>query len=224
MSDLQDSAHQPELRSRQNHIPSRGEHIDEACWFAGARQNPTQHCDVRSTPDQIDLIVLHCVSLPEGQYGTGAPERLFVGQLDCQEHPSFADLEGLEVAPHIFIDRAGEVVQFVPFDMRAWHAGLSQWAYRTGCNDFSIGIELEGDVAHGYTKAQYNALHNVLVELCLRYPQLGPDRIVGHSDIATGRKDDPGPHFDWAGVLNGVNQAMRAVSDPGNAAAQTGGL
>ena len=107
---------------------------------------------------QPELIVVHCVSLPEGEYGTGAPQRLFTGELDCAEHPSFADLAGLRVAPHLMIDREGQIEQFVSFDKRAWHAGISSWRGRNSCNDFSIGVELEGSVEDDYTVDQYRTL------------------------------------------------------------------
>ena len=188
--------------------------IDSEHWLRTAQARPTGHCDCRTDPADISLIVIHCVSLPEGQFGTGAPERLFLGQLDCTEHESFADLSDLHVAPHLFIDRAGAVTQFVPFNQRAWHAGVSAWGRRSGCNDFSIGIELEGDVASRFTRSQYDALHTVLINLCEHYPQLGVDRIVGHQDVAPGRKFDPGPFFDWHGLLTGLNAELSQLPNP----------
>ncbi len=161
--------------------------IDEHHWLTAARHRPSRHCNLRPRADDISLVVIHCVSLPEGEYGNGAPERLFTGELDCSEHADFHDLQGLRVAPHLLIDRAGEIVQFVPFDQRAWHAGVSSWNRRHGCNDFSIGIELEGDVGSGYTDVQYARLHMVLLALCKHYPGLGIERLVGHQDIAPGR-------------------------------------
>ena len=145
--------------------------------------------------------MLHCISLPEGKFGTNYPGALFTNQLDVNAHPSFADLAGVEVAPHLLIDRDGDIEQFVGFDDAAWHAGVSQWKHVSGCNNQSIGIELEGDVSSAFTKDQYTALVQVLLALIKRYPQLGVDTIVGHNDVACGRKQDPGPFFDWQGLL-----------------------
>ena len=182
--------------------------IDSTHRLAEARWRPSEHCDrPRSKDDealdvfQCDAIVVHCVSLPEGEFGTGAPARLFTGELDCNEHPSFSDLDGLRVAPHLLIDRQGHVEQFVAFDRGAWHAGQSSWRGRPGCNRFSLGIELEGTLATGFTDAQYVALTEVCAALCAHYPSLSPSAIVGHQEIAPGRKQDPGPYFDWPRLL-----------------------
>lgn len=174
--------------------------LTEARWVA------TEHCDERPPGCQPQLIVIHCVSLPEGEYGTGAPARLFCGQLDTDEHPSFADLRGLRVAPHVLIDRSGDIQQFVSFQQRAWHAGFSSWCGRGACNDYSIGIELEGDVRHEFTGAQYQSLQRVLQALLNHYAQLSVAAIVGHSEIAPGRKQDPGPFFDWQGLLQRIHR------------------
>jgi AmpD protein len=182
--------------------------IDSTHRLAGARWRPSEHCDrLRSTDKealdafQWDAIVVHCVSLPEGEFGTGAPARLFTGELDCNEHPSFKDLDGLRVAPHLLIDRTGDIEQFVAFDRGAWHAGQSSWRGRPSCNRFSLGIELEGTWNSGYTDAQYVALTEVCAALCVHYPSLSPSAIVGHQEIAPGRKQDPGPCFDWPRLL-----------------------
>lgn len=185
--------------------------IDETHCLNNAQWCPSQHCDA---PDShgggaegfqsefsAELIVVHCISLPEGQFGTGFPSQLFTGELDCRSHPSFADLEELRVSPHVFIDRNAQVEQFVSFDRGAWHAGHSGWKGRQGCNRFSLGIELEGTWHQPYTEAQYAALTDLCAALCLRYPSLSPDAIVGHQEIAPGRKDDPGPYFDWPKLL-----------------------
>ena len=155
-----------------------------------------------------ELVVVHCVSLPEGEYGTGAPQRLFTGQLDCSEHSSFADLEGVRVAPHVMIDRQGQLEQFVAFNHRAWHAGISSWRGRSGCNDFGIGVELEGAIAEGYTDSQYRALIQLVIQLLKAYPQISADAVVGHCDIAPGRKADPGPHFDWSHLMLELHRQM----------------
>lgn len=178
------------------HLQINSEHrLDQALWRSSA------HFDARPAGAVAELIVVHCVSLPESEYGTGAPQRLFTGQLDCGEHSSFADLEGVRVAPHVMIDRRGQIEQFVAFDQRAWHAGVSNWRGRPSCNDFSIGIELEGAVADTYTDAQYRALILLVITLLKAYPQISADAVVGHCDIAPGRKADPGPNFNWSMVV-----------------------
>jgi AmpD protein len=162
-----------------------------------AVQQISEHCDERPGWARPELIVVHCVSLPEGEFGTGAAERLFTGCLDIDEHPSFSDLDGVHVAPHLLIERDGSVHQFVTFDKRAWHAGVSSWQGRELCNDYSIGIELEGSVHVAYTEAQYDCLVQVLRALFEKYDGLSPAGVVGHAEVAPGRKDDPGPHFAW---------------------------
>ena len=171
--------------------------ITPAHRLAGATWRPSEHHDARPIGVDPDLIVVHCVSLPEGQYGTGYPRALFCGELDCGAHESFADLHGMRVAPHLLIDRDGDVDQFVAFNRRAWHAGASAWRGRAGCNDHSIGIELEGDVESAYAPEQYERLAEIVVALMGRYQSLSVDGLVGHSEIAPGRKTDPGPYFDW---------------------------
>tara|TARA_B100000963_G_scaffold236149_1_gene206405 strand:- start:4210 stop:4776 length:567 start_codon:yes stop_codon:yes gene_type:complete len=178
--------------------------LDKAVW------RPSEHFDLRPSGLQPELVVVHCVSLPEGEYGTGAAQRLFTGELDCGEHPSFADLEGVRVAPHVLIDRQGQIEQFVSFDKRAWHAGVSVWRGRSGCNDFSIGVELEGTVAEDYTVPQYRKLIQLVGTLMDAYPRISADAIVGHCDIAPGRKADPGPKFDWLRVVGQVHRHMGA--------------
>jgi AmpD protein len=146
----------------------------------------------------IDLLVIHNISLPAGQFGSGCIDQLFTNCLDCNAHPSFADLRGVEVSSHLLIDRQGELTQYVPFDQRAWHAGESCFNGRSGCNDFSIGIELEGTDYCPYTEQQYQSLARVVRQLMQNYPAITAANIVGHSDIAPGRKTDPGPAFDWS--------------------------
>jgi AmpD protein len=170
----------------------------------GARVLPSPHCDARPAGVDVDLVVLHSISLPPGQFGGDAVERLFLGTLNPASHSSFADLAGVRVSSHLFIRRDGEVIQFVPFQQRAWHAGKSSWQGRDACNDFSIGIELEGSDYVPYDLAQYAALNAVLQALYQAYPLLDRSRVVGHAEIAPGRKTDPGPAFDWARVHNRV--------------------
>lgn len=146
-------------------------------------------------------MVVHGISLPPGRFGMGLVEDLFLGRLDTTRDAALADLCGVRVSAHLFIDRGGRATQFVPFDRRAWHAGESCWRGRTGCNDFAIGIELEGTDERPYARAQYRRLHRVLEALLERYPRLSRSAIVGHAEVAPGRKTDPGPAFDWAGTL-----------------------
>lgn len=151
----------------------------------------------RPLDTQINLLVIHCISLPEGQFANKYIENLFTGCLDCSAQPSFSDLEGLEVSAHCVIRRDGLIEQYVPFEQRAWHAGISSFDGVEGCNDFSIGIELEGTDCTAYSEPQYDALVKVTKQIQMRYPLITTKRIVGHSDIAPGRKTDPGSGFDW---------------------------
>jgi AmpD protein len=162
-----------------------------------ARQLPSPNCDERPQGVEPDLIVVHGISLPPGEFGGPWIDRLFTNVLLPDVHPYFAAVADLRVSSHLLIRRSGEIVQYVPFQLRAWHAGASSWAGRERCNDFSIGIELEGADHSPYESAQYAMLARVIAVLCRSYPRLTPDRVVGHSDIAPGRKSDPGPAFDW---------------------------
>lgn len=173
--------------------------LEQAQWC------PSAHWDARPAWAELSLIVVHCISLPEGQFGTGHPQALFLGTLDTSADPSFADLAGARVAPHLFIDREGVVHQFVSFDKRAWHAGVSSWAGRDNCNDYAVGIEVEGAVNVAYTLAQNDAIAEVVAALLARYPGLSAGAIVGHNEIAPGRKQDPGTFFDWRGLLLGLH-------------------
>ncbi len=166
--------------------------------LAGVRFLPSPNCDLRPDGMPVDVLVIHNISLPPGQFGGGAIEALFCNTLDCSAHPFYKELEGLKVSSHLLIRRDGEIVQFVPFHLRAWHAGASCCEGRTRVNDFSVGIELEGTDYTPFEQAQYRALAAVTRALMRDYPAITPARIFGHSDIAPGRKTDPGPHFDWA--------------------------
>ena len=157
-------------------------------WLARVGRRRSPNSDARPPGAVPELVVIHNISLPAGRFGTGAVEALFTNNLDTTEHPSFADLAGVHVSAHLFLDRQGRCLQFVPFDERAWHAGLSTWRQRTRCNDFSIGIELEGTDHRRYTAAQYRVLVRVLSALFARYPRLSSDAVVGHQEIAPGRK------------------------------------
>lgn len=147
---------------------------------------------------EISLLVIHNISLPPGQFDTGCVERFFCNQLDNTEHPYFEALKGVHVSAHLLIERTGRIIQFVPFNKRAWHAGESIFMGREQCNDFSIGIELEGTDHTPFTEIQYQALADITQLLMTHYPDITADRITGHSDIAPGRKTDPGEHFDWS--------------------------
>lgn len=162
-----------------------------------ARFVASPHCDKRPANTPIELIVVHGISLPAGHFGLGYINDLFLGQLDCKADPSFAPLEGLRVSAHLLIRRTGELIQYVPFNQRAWHAGLSSWEGRAQCNDFSIGIELEGTDQTPYTDAQYSQLAEVVKALRATYSSIPAHGVSGHEHIAPGRKTDPGPSFDW---------------------------
>lgn len=162
-----------------------------------AHQIPSQNLDERPDPSDISLLVIHCISLPPGKFGNDFIDRLFCNQLKPDEHPYFKDIYQLRVSAHVLITRDGSCVQYVPFDKRAWHAGKSAYNGRERCNDFSIGIELEGTELVAYTDRQYQQLATVIRALLEAYPTLSKQHIVGHSDIAPGRKTDPGDSFDW---------------------------
>lgn len=163
----------------------------------GARAVASPNCDDRPAGAVPELIVVHGISLPPGEFGGPWIEQLFMNRLDASRHPYFATIAGLRVSAHLLIRRDGECLQFVPFARRAWHAGASRWVDREACNDFSVGIELEGCDDMPYADVQYVRLVAVCVALLRTYPTLSRRAIVGHSDIAPGRKTDPGPAFDW---------------------------
>lgn len=152
--------------------------------------------DARPENTAIDLVVVHSISLPPGEYGGNAIEQFFQNQLDKDQHPYFAEIHTLEVSSHVLIKRTGEIVQFVPFNERAWHAGQSNYQGRERCNDFSIGIELEGTDTDMFEDIQYSQLGHLIASLQKAYPLIS-DNITGHCDIAPGRKQDPGIGFDW---------------------------
>jgi AmpD protein len=173
-------------------------HIDaDTGLIVGARQVASPNHDERPPGSEPELIVVHCISLPPGEFGGPYIEHLFTNRLDPDAHPYFDEIRGLEVSAHVLIRRDGEVVQFVPFHRRAWHAGQSCHAGRERCNDFSVGIELEGTDDGEFEPAQYERLVALVGALGAAYPRLAGAPLVGHSDIAPGRKTDPGPGFDW---------------------------
>jgi len=162
-----------------------------------ARQLPSPNCDDRPPGTVIELVVIHCISLPPGQFGGPWIDALFTNTLDPAAHPFFQTIAHLRVSAHVLIRRNGELAQYVPFSRRAWHAGPSVFQGRAACNDFSVGIELEGADEIPYTGVQYERLAALIDALWRVYPAITPARVVGHADIAPGRKTDPGPAFDW---------------------------
>lgn len=192
----------PRGRLPEGLLPAPWQVDDATQRLAGAQWCPSPHRDQRpGGVADIDTLVVHAISLPPGDYGGGHIDALFAGTLDCQAHPYFAGLRGLRVSAHCCIFRDGRVHQYVPFAERAWHAGASSFEGRACVNDFSIGIELEGCDDDNFTDAQYASLCLAARALMQAYPGITPARIVGHSDIAPGRKTDPGPHFDWQRLL-----------------------
>jgi len=164
---------------------------------AGVRQVLSPHFDARPTGVLPELIIIHGISLPPGEFGGPWIDQMFTGGLSCDAHPYFRDLAGKRLSAHAMIRREGTIIQYVPFGQRAWHAGQSHYRGRAACNDFSIGIELEGTDNTPYTDNQYEQLGALVDALLITYSSLSSDHIVGHSDVAPGRKTDPGPSFDW---------------------------
>lgn len=173
--------------------------IDAAGFLDTARFITSPNCDERPTGTEINLLVIHNISLPPDEFGGNGVIELFTNQIDPDAHPYYQSLQGLKVSSHFFILRDGSIIQFVPCNLRAWHAGVSYWQGKKKCNDFSIGIELEGNDTTLFTDQQYFTLIALTKCLCERYPI---EDIAGHSDIAPGRKTDPGPHFDWQRYAN----------------------
>ena len=168
--------------------------IGQDGWCAEAVHIPSPNFDARAEGTAIDLLVIHNISLPPGEFGGPYIADLFTNRLDCDAHPYFDQLRGLRVSAHFLIRRDGEVIQFVSANDRAWHAGVSNFCGRERCNDFSIGIELEGTDFQLFEPAQYASLSALAAALCARYPLTN---VTGHEHIAPGRKTDPGPFFDW---------------------------
>lgn len=183
-------------------LPRRARHappgmrakLNDQGLVEGVRYVASPNCDERPEGCAIDLLVIHYISLPPGEFGGGEIEAFFMNRLDARAHPFFATIADLKASAHFLVRRDGEVIQFVPCAKRAWHAGESSWRGRLRCNDFSIGIEVEGDGEAPFTAAQYRRLAALTRALTARYPIA---EIVGHSDIAPARKVDPGPQFDW---------------------------
>lgn len=173
-------------------------------WWPSPHYTPGRKCSV-------DLIIIHAISLPPGVYGSGHVIDFFMGKLNAGLHPYYTQIKDMRVSPHFFIDRSGGPHQFVDTEDTAWHAGESAFEGRPHCNDFSVGIELEGHPDHAFTPQQYETLKLLTHNLLDRYPLISPERIVGHSQVSPGRKIDPGPFFDWDHFLKEVKHARRGA-------------
>ncbi|MEM9209497.1 MAG: 1,6-anhydro-N-acetylmuramyl-L-alanine amidase AmpD [Pseudomonadota bacterium] len=178
--------------------------IDPDGYLDIARQCPSPNCDERPVDAELSLLVLHNISLPPGEFGGAEIEQLFCNELDWDADDYFGEIRGLEVSSHLLVRRDGELVQFVPFERRAWHAGQSMFRGQSRCNDFSVGIELEGTDDILYEDAQYASLTAIVAALLWHYPTLDVRAIAGHCDIAPGRKSDPGPAFDWLRLYDSI--------------------
>lgn len=191
-------------------LPMTSEYIvnSQSGLISPARQCLSPNRDARPAGAAVDVLVLHGISLPPGEFGGREIEALFLNQLDWGAHPYFAEIRGLEVSAHLLLRRDGELIQFVPFNERAWHAGQSCFRGRSRCNDFSIGIELEGEDDIPYDDRQYEVLPAVLQALILAYPGLSPREIAGHCDVSPGRKSDPGPAFDWLRLYDALGETL----------------
>lgn len=178
--------------------------IDKQTGLISAiKYQPSPNQDKRPDSDDITGIVIHNISLPPGDFGGGWIDDLFLNKLDPNAHPYFENIADVKVSAHLLIRRGGEVIQYVPFQQRAWHAGISSWDGREKCNDFTIGIELEGCDDQTFESLQYQQLASIINALCDTYPKLNHQQIKGHQDISPGRKTDPGPCFDWK-ILKGL--------------------
>jgi AmpD protein len=188
-------------------------------WYRPARIIESSNRDARPPGALVELVVIHNISLPPGVFCGDAVERLFTNTLDVSTHPSYAQLAGLRVSAHFLVRRNGAVLQFVSCEERAWHAGVSSWRGREGCNDFSVGIEIEGSDDRPFTARQYHRVAGLLRRLVAAYPSIRG--VAGHSEIAPGRKTDPGPNFDWSRLLresglDEIGAQLRAVESAGS--------
>ena len=189
-----------------------GRSISEAGWYGPARRVASANADGRPTNAVVELIVIHNISLPPGRFGGDSVERLFTNRLDPESHPYFADIASMRVSAHFLVSRTGALTQFVRTTCRAWHAGASEWRGRTRCNDYSVGIELEGTDDQAFTGKQYLRLGALARALVRRHPSIVG--VAGHCEIAPGRKTDPGPAFDWRRfmVQSGLPQGFRNLT------------
>jgi len=175
-------------------------------WLENAERVPSPNWDQRPADTPIDLLVIHNISLPPGEFGGPWIDALFQNRLDPAAHPSFASISDLKVSAHLLVRRDGRLIQYVPLHLRAWHAGRSSFHGRENCNDFSIGIELEGSDNLPFDEVQYAVLERISRHIMQVYPAIDPGRITGHRDIAPGRKSDPGPLFDWKRYLGSLSE------------------
>ena len=171
--------------------------IDDAGWLQSVEVFRSPNFDSRPDNTPIKLVVVHGISLPPGEYGGGHIQQFFCNNLDPQLHPYFESICSMTVSAHCLVERDGNIIQFVSFVDRAWHAGVSEWRGEPVCNNFSVGIELEGCDEQSYNDAQYSSLAKLIAALRSKYPEIDADAITGHSDIAPVRKTDPGPAFEW---------------------------
>ena len=179
-------------------MPADPVRFDAEGWLQGVRRVPSPNCDARPPGTAVELVVLHNISLPPGEFGTGDIAAFFTNQLDPGRHPFFETIHQVQVSAHFLVERSGAIIQFVSCAERAWHAGVSDFFGRTRCNDFSVGIEIEGCDDQPFAPAQYHAVSTLLGALAQVYPI---QAVAGHSDIAPGRKTDPGPCFDWSRLM-----------------------
>ena len=170
---------------------------NNTCLFDGIKHHKSENHNNRPKNIVIDTIIIHCISLPEGSYGNDNIVDLFTNKIDVNSAPTFESLKDIKVSSHLLIKRDGEIIQFVPFNLRAWHAGVSKHGDRVNCNDYSIGIELEGTSKSKFTYIQYKNLKKVILSLKDFYPKIVDENIIGHNEVAPDRKDDPGPYFEW---------------------------
>jgi AmpD protein len=180
----------------------------EEIWLEQAERRPSDNRDERPGDAEIDLLVIHSISLPPGEFGGGWIDDLFMNRLDPDAHPYFREIHQLKVSSHLLIRRDGQLIQYVPLNQRAWHAGASNYCGREQCNDFSIGIELEGADDQPFTDAQYHSLIQATDAIMKLYPAIDQDRITSHAAIAPGRKTDPGPLFEWSKYLNSLHNSL----------------
>jgi len=178
--------------------------INDAGWLQTAEVIRSPNCDARPDNSKIKLIVIHGISLPPAEFGGGYIQQFFCNQLDAKAHDYFSTICQMQVSAHCLIERDGNITQFVSFLNRAWHAGVSSWRGEQCCNDYSIGIELEGSDDLAYDNRQYDQLNALVTSLISRYPGIDSDAVCGHSEIAPGRKTDPGPAFDWQRMNKGI--------------------
>lgn len=191
-------------RSQKENLMTEKQRQIKDGWLLDERRVLSPHFDQRPDPQDISLLIIHYISLPPEQFGGGYIDDFFQGKLDAQAHPYFQEISLLRVSTHCLIERTGRITQYVSFNDRAWHAGLSYFEGREKCNDFAIGIELEGSNEQPFTTQQYDTLQRLTRQIMQAYPRITKERIVGHCDVSPGRKIDPGQYFDWQRYLQNL--------------------